>query len=337
MLSSDLKVYSSLANGRCSAVQVNTGVVQNVFPHVTSAQRASGMTDYAKTHWKCGDTGNATLLDPEVYQDYPTLSADDYVVMCLLGQRDPISTLATTIAAADKAGSAILKNNITAGDSTCTVTVKHADLLPGGTDDIFLDGAKIKVCTHTTATGSDGAEETQTISGTPTYSGLDVTITIAATFTNSYTADGSVARVSSLLEPASDIEPSYTTPVVTSTAGTFDDTTYPVTLDNIGTVEEDITLTWTDATHFTASGDTLGTLGSGTVGTTFTVTNSDFSRTMFEIHASALGGAWVSGDTVTFTLHPATVPIGQKRVVSAGAASLANNKATQVFGGEASA
>jgi hypothetical protein len=42
-----------------------------------------------------------------------------------------------------------------------------------------------------------------------------------------------------------------------------------------------------------------------------------------------------SGNTVTFTTHPAATGIGQKRVVPAGSASLANNKTTQVQGGEA--
>jgi len=333
MQSSDLKVYSALANGRKSTTQVNTGVVQNVFPHVTSAQRASGVTDYAKTHWALANTDNYELLDPESYQDKPTLSPDDYVVMCLLGQRDPVSTLATTIAAAGKVGSGVLQANISASDTTLTVTVKHADLLPGGTDDIFLAGKKIKVCSHSDALATDGAEEIRTISGTPTYSGLIVTITVTEAFVNAFTADGTT-RVSSLIKPG-DTKPSATTPVITSTSGTFDTSTYPIILDNIGTPEEDWTLTFTDATHFTLTGDTVTNPGSGVVGTAFAPDNPDYSRPFFTIEASALGGTFVAGDTITFTTHPATVPIGQKRVVSAGAASLANNKVTQVYGGEA--
>ncbi len=261
MQSSDLKVYGALTNGRKSNVLKNSGVVQNVFAHVTSQQRADGLTDYAKTHWSLMNTDNYGLIDPEAYQDYPTLSDDDYVVMCQLGQRDPISTLATTIGAADKVGTGILDADITVDDLTFDVAVKHANLLPGGTDDIFLDGEKIKVCSHADALATDGAEEVKTISGTPTYSDLVVTITVSAAFVNAFTADDTT-RVSSLIKPASDIEPSYTTPVP-SNSKTVDDTTYPIVLDNQGTVEEDWTLTFTDATHFTLTGDSLSPGDSG--------------------------------------------------------------------------
>lgn len=336
MQASDLKTYAPLANGRCSATLINTGVVQNVFPHVTSAQRASGLSTYKKIFWGLANTDNYALIDPELYHDKPTLSADDYVVMWESGQRTATdeSSLSTEMGSADLFGSAVLQSDISATDTTLTLTVKHTDLLPGGSHDIFRDGDTIRVCSHSTATGSDGAEEDKVISGTPTYSGLNVTITVTEGFTNAFTVAAGT-RASSLLKPTADTEPTYTSPVVTSSAGTFDDTTYPVELDNQGTTDEDITLTFTDATHFTASGDSLGTLGSGDTSTNFAPSNSDFTRPYFTIDADAFGGTFQAGDTITFTTHPARVPIGQLRVVLAGAASLANNKCTAVYGGEA--
>jgi len=334
MQSSDLKVYSALSNGRKSAIQINTGVVQNVFSHVTSAQRAAGLTDYAKTHWALTNTDNYALIDPEAYHDKESLSPDDYIVMVELAQRDALADLSTSIPAADKYGSGLLSANITASDTTFDVDVKHADLLPGGTDDIFRDGDTIKICSHTDALATDGAEETKVISGTPTYSSLTVTITVTAAFVNAFTADGTVARCSSLIKPSADTEPSYTTPSVTNSK-TVDDTTYPIELDNIGTPEEDWTLTFTDATHFTLSGDSLGSIESGDVGTEFAPDNTDYTRPYFTIATGFWDDTYEAGDIVTFTTHPATVPIGQKRVVTAGAASLANNKVTQVYGGEA--
>lgn len=333
MLSTDLTVFKPLANGRCSATTIASGVVQGVFPHVTSSQRASGLVTDVKTFWGLKNTDNLPLLDPEAYHDKPTISPDDFVVMWLSGQRTTQAELAAEMAAADLRGTAVLAADIAVDDLTFDVTVKHADLLPGGTYDIFQAGYEIKVCSNTDALASDGAEEIKTISGTPTYVGLVVTITVTAAFVTAFTADGT-ARVSSLIRPG-DTQPSATAIVKTSAAGTIDEGSYPIILDNYGSVEEDWSLDFTDATHFTLTGDTLGAVGSGVVGTDFSPINPDFSRIYLTIEAGMLGGTWTAGDNLSFTTHPARVPIGQRRIVPAGSASLANNKCTQVYGGEA--
>lgn len=333
MLSTDLKVFRPLANGRCGSTVINSGTVQNVFAHVTSAQRATGITRRAKTFWAITNTDNLPLLDPEVYHDKPTQSLEEYVVKWLSTQRTTEAGLEAEMAAADLVGTGILAANIAIGASTFSVTVKNAALLPGGAHDIFKNGKKIKVCSHSTALATDGAEETKTISGTPTYSGLTVTITVTVAFTTAFTANGTT-RVSSLINPGQ-LQPSNTAPVKTSAAGTIDFATYPLILDNQGTVEEDWTLTWTDATHFTLSGDTLGNHGSGVVGTDFAPSNTDFTRPYFTLSAGALGGTWAAGNTLTFTTHPARIPIGQASIVPPGSSSLANNLCTQVLAGEA--
>jgi len=341
MLSTDIKWFRPLANGRCGATVITSGVVQNVFPHVTSAQRAAGLDTYKKTFAGLTNTDNLPLLDPEDYHDAPTISPNDYMVKWLSGQRTTEAGLAAEMATADLVGTAYLKNNIVIDALTLVVTVKNAALLPGGAKDIFKDGYKIKVCSHTTALATNGAEEVKTISGTPTFSGLDVTITVTVAFVNAFTASTapysqSSVRVSSLIEPG-DIEPTATTPVKTSTSGTVDFSTYPLILDNAGTVDEDWTITFTDATNFTLSGDSLGSKGGEVIGNNFTPNNTDFTRPYFTLESGVWGGTWQAGDTVTFTTHPARVPIGQLRVVPAGSASLANNKCTQVLSGEAAA
>lgn len=335
MLSTDLVVFKPLlANGRCSATVIPTGVVQGVFPHVTSGQRTSGSTTHVKTFWGLKNADNFALLAPEAYHDKPTTSPDDFVVMWLSGQRTTQAGLAAEAAAADMFGTAALDADILVDALTFDVAVKNADLLPSGTYDIFKDTYEIKVCSHLDALATNGVEEVKTISGTPTFLGLVVTITVTAAFTNSFTADGNT-RVSSMIRPG-DTKPTATVPVaITSATGTVDEGVYPFILDNQGTVEEDWTLDFTDATHFTLTGDTLGNVGSGVVGTDFSPLNPDFSRVYLTIEAAMLGGTWLSGDKVTFTTHPARVPVGQLRVVPAGAASLANNKCTQVYGGEA--
>ena len=336
MNSSNLVVNKALANGRKSHEVINSGVVENVFPHVTSAQRASGIEWNVKTWWGLTNTDNYALIDPEAYQDKPTLSPYDYVLQWESAPRtaNDQASLEAEFATADLFGSAVLAVDIAAVDSTIQVDVKHADCLPGGDHDFLKDGYPLRICSHSTATATDGAEVTRTISGTPTYSGLRVSITLDSAVGQAFTVAAGT-RVSTMIRPTGDMEPSYGTIVKTSSGGVVDDTTYPIELDNKGTIEEDWTLTWTDATHFTLSGDTRGSMGSGTVGTEFAPVDSLTSRPLMTIPADMLSGTWTAGDTIEFTTHPAGLPIGQKRVVLAGALSLANNKATQVLAGEA--
>jgi hypothetical protein len=337
MLSTDLKVYKAKANGRMDGSQlVTSGALQNVFPHVTSAQRAAGFFDYKKTFWKIADDSDGTAIDPEIYLDAPTLSLTDYVLMFAMGQRDRVEDLTGYSTGADtqtKYGSAVLKNSITAGASSLTVTVRNA-ALASGNDAIFRNGGKIKLTDKATADALTGNEEVLTISGAPVVSGLDITITVLGTIANSYTANGTT-RASSLIKPG-DITTSVTAPVKTSTAGTIDFTTYPITLDHIGTVDEDWTLTRAGGA-WTLSGDSLGVIGTGIALTAanYAPSNTDFTKPFMTIDYRALSGTWADGDTITFTTHPAAVGIGQKRVVPAGTASLSNNRATQVLACEA--
>jgi hypothetical protein len=336
MLSTDLKVYKAKANGRMDgASPVTSGALQNVFPHVTSAQRTAGHFDYRKTFWKIADDADGAALDPEIYQDAPTLSATDYIVMFLMGQRDRVEDLtgyATGTDTQTKYGSAVLEEDITAGASTIVVTVKNA-ALASGNDAIFRNDGKIKLTDKATADALTGNEEVLTIAGAPVVSGTEITITVAEEIANNYTANG-VARVSSMIKPG-DIETSSTTPVVTSAAGTLNTTTYPIILDNIGTVDEDWTITFTDATHYTLTGDSLGTVTTGTISADLAPNNPDFTKPYFTLEWEAFGDTWAAGNTITFTSHPAAVGIGQKRGTPAGTASLANNRATQVLGCEA--
>ena len=344
MLSTDLKVYKALANGRMDgASPVTSGVLQNVFPHVTSAQRTAGLRDAYKIFWKVADDSDGTLLDPELYHDAPTKSATEYVVFFAMSQRETIASISGLLDASPsdarkKYGTAYLKTSITAGAQTLVVTVKAA-ALASGNDAIFASGDKIKLTDKATSDALTGNEEILTINGAPSVSGTDITITVTELIANSYTAAATPTqaspRVSTLYQPA-DIAASATTPVKTSTAGTVDFSTYQLILDNIGTVDEDWTITFTDATHFTLSGDSLGAaVATGVTTADFAPSNATFTKPYFTIELEVWGGTWAPGDTVTFTTHPAAIAIGQKRVVPPATASLANNRCTKVLVGEA--
>jgi len=120
-----------------------------------------------------------------------------------------------------------------------------------------------------------------------------------------------------------DIKPSISDVTVNSTNGTFDYTL--ITEDNRGTVEDDWTITFTSSTEFTCSGANEGSVGSGNITSSFSPTNPNTGQPYFTIPPSVWGGAWTSGDTVTFKTHPAAAPLWWKEVVPAGTGPYSDN------------
>lgn len=338
MDSTDLKMYKEKVNGRMSDNQIVTGVVQNLLSHVTSSQRAAGHFDYWGLWWHLADDDDGVGVDPQTLMDFPTLSDDDYALMFILDDREAVTDITGYETGNDsetKYGTAMLAVNITAGDSTFEVVVKNAAMATGA-DAIFRNGGTIKISDKLTATAVSGNEETHTLDGVPVVAsdGVTMTLTIAdsAGFANSYTADGSITRVSSIYEPSVDMETTVTAASVTSTAGTFDDTVYPLILDSIGTVDEDWTLTFTDATHFRLDGDSLGNgVATGSTTIDFSPSNAGRSRPYFTIEFEAFGGTYQAGDTIEFTTKPSAFHLGIKRVVPANSGSLSNNKIPMVL------
>lgn len=342
MNTSDMRMYKSKSNGRMSgdsADEILTGVSQNLLRHVTSSERAAGYFDYHKAWWHIEDDNDGIGIDPELYADFPTLSDDDYVLFFTMSDRTAIEDISGYDTGADtetKYGSAYLASDIAAGDLSFDVVVKNAAMLTGN-DAIFRNGGTIKITDKTIDTATSGNEETLTLHSSSAVSiasdGVTATLTLDGTtgFKNSYTADGSITRVRSIIEEST-IETSVTTAVVTSSAGLFDDSTYEIVLDNIGTIDQDWTLYFTDSSHFRLDGDELGTdVATGIISSNFEPNNPDKSKPYFTINSSAFSGTFASGDTITFTTKPSAFPFGIKRVVPPASNSLANNKVSPVL------
>lgn len=335
MLDTDIKTYhaaevSALATngGRMSVNLVISGVQNNVWPHVPRAERLAGAVLHRKLFDKAADDTDGTLLAAQKWIDRPTLG-EDMIVAFAGTQTD---TQADITGSERKYGCAYLKNDIVAGDSTFTVTVEDASLA-SGPDAIFQDGDPIRPTDKLTPDAVAGNEEFHTVLGAPTVVGLDVTITIDGTFANSYAVIDD-ARVMSIMDKG-DIACSVDTFVVTAAGtGVYDDTTYPVTCDNIGTVEDSITLEFNDATHFTVTGSSGITYGTGDTATDFIPSNPDFTKPYFTLEAAGFSGVFAAGDTITWNIHPAAFAYWLRRTVPAGCASLANNKLTAVTAGE---
>ncbi len=334
MLASDV-IDDTSANGGLmdNTAVITSGVVNNVWPSVFKAERAAGSIKYRKTYLKVANDDDDTLFNTQMWMDIIT-QGDDWVSFFLGSQTDVQGDITGT---EDHYGCGTLKNDVLTGVSSFVVTVENAILATGAGDEIFRNGDTIRITNKDTPSSGTGTEEIHVISGSPGVSGLDVTITIVGTLANDYNvADGTIGtRIMSVLEPG-DVIGSYNSFVDTTAGdGAYDDASYPPLLDNIGTIDQTVTITFTDATNFTAASNVSGvTLTGGASTSDYLPDNSDVSKPYFTLETDGFSGTWASGDTIVFHTVPAAYGIWQKRTVPAGADSLTGNKATVVFTGE---
>ena len=96
------------------------------------------------------------------------------------------------------------------------------------------------------------------------------------------------------------IAPSVTTPVVSSAAGTFDNSTYPIAANEAGGVDDDFVLTFLDATHYSIAGTK-----SGAIVTNHLISDdcapTHWSGAYFTIDKDAFGGTFGVGETITWS------------------------------------
>jgi hypothetical protein len=342
IVDTELKMYKSkevsdaTSNGGLldNNALVTSGVVNNVWPSVFKAERLAGSTKYRKTFFKVANDNDETLFNPQLWMDIVT-QGDDWVIFFAGTQTDTQNDIAGT---EDKYGCAPLKTNVSAGGGSVVVTVEDSTLASGN-DAIFRNGDTIRITNKDNPSSATGTEEIHVINGAPGVSGNDVTLTLTGTLGNDYNTDDNTygTRVMSVLEP-SDIEASYDNFVDTTAGdGTYDDSTYPPLLDNIGTINQTITITFTGASTFTAASNVAGvTLAGGDTSTDYSPSNPDVSKPYFTLDKDGFAGTWASGDEIVFDTIPAAYPIWQKRVVPAAASSLTGNRAVVVFTGESS-
>lgn len=341
IISSELLMYKSAVVSDVSAnggildnlAQVTSGVVNNVWPSVFKAERLAGSEKFRKTFFKVANDDDDTLFNPQVWLDIIT-QGEDWQTFFAGTQTDIQSDI---VVSADKYGCGALQANVSAGAGSIIVTVEDVSLTTGN-DVIFRNGGVIRITNKDTPDSGTGTEEEHVINGVPSVSGNDITITLTGTLANAYnTGDNSYGtRVMSVYTPV-DVVASFDSLVDTTAGdGAYDDSTYPPLLDNIGTINQEITITFTGATTFTAVSNVAGvSLSGGAIGGDWTPDNPDVSKPYVTLETTGFSGTWASGDTIVFNTVPATVPIWQKRVVPAGSGSLTGNRNIPVFTGEA--
>lgn len=150
------------------------------------------------------------------------------------------------------------------------------------------------------------------------WAGYVATIALEDQLANAYLAAESYVGI--CLE-AGDVEPESLDWAEGSAAGTYDETAYPLVLDNRGTVTDSFTITFTDATNFGCTGVEEGSLGSGLITSDFAPINPNTGQPYFTLDKNGWGGSWVNGDTVTFKTVAAGVAVWLKEIVPAATAA----------------
>ena len=332
VLRAELKMYKPATidatgsnGGLMTAVEVSSGVANNMFPNVPQAERLAGSTLYRKFFYKIGNDDDITLNNGKLYLNINT-PGDDRITF-FQGTVNDIQSAVSGDGINDSKthyGCGQLNADVVATDTQITVLVED------NTDDtIFRNGDKIRI---SDMGGIDGAgnEEYHEISNVGFVANV-ATIDLVGSLANGFTAANT--KVHSILEYG-DVETTHDTFNVTSASGTYDDTTYPPILDFIGTVEDQWTLTFTSGTAYDIVGANSGAVGSGNISGGAAPINSDFSKPYWTLDSAGFGGTWLAAETITFNTHPAVIPFWLKRRIPAGAASISGNNFRIVIEGE---
>lgn len=309
--------------GRMSTTLITSGVKNNVWPDVSQSERTAGSTKHRKIFVKIANDADLGLITPKVFLETHT-PADDFVTFFSATQTDTQNDITGS---ERKFGGGQLDANVSVAANVITVDTEDSG------DKYFLDGDTIRISDKTSINDVGNNEEFHVISGVPSYAGTVATINIVGTLANAYLAVDT--RVQSVYEPGGTIKGAFSAFVVTSSAGTYaDGTPGNIIVDSIGGIEQDWTLTFTSATAFDLTGNTLGAVGSGNISTDLQPDNPDFTKPYFVMLAAGYGGTFATNDTITFSTAPASLPIWEKRTVPAGANSLSSNNTILALTGE---
>lgn len=318
-----LEVSDSATNGgRMSSIAAISNVKNNIFPDVPQSERTAGSTKYRKMFIHVANDLSLSLIAPKVFVAAPT-PGDDRVLIFPGTQ----TNMQSAITGSEQLyGAGTLNTNASLGATTCSVLVEAA------ADAIFKSGMMVRISNKPTVDAA-GDEQYLTLSSDASYVGNVATLTFTATPLAYNFLAASPTYVSSCIEPST-VAPSISGWSETSGSGVYDETTYPVQLNSISTIQQTWTLLFTSASTFNISGDTLGLIGTGTIGSNSLPNHAAFGRPYFTLLSAGFSGTWANGNSIVFTTVPASIPVWYKRVTPPGAVSLSGNKIVVGVDGE---
>ncbi|QWS69922.1 hypothetical protein [Vibrio phage vB_VpS_PG28] len=297
-------VSDSPTNGGVTTREVvASGVMNGIFPDVTSDERANGSTKYRKMIFK----PNVRTISPlyECYLVCTKFSNRDVAMGFAYGTEDDTQATAASkqyyvmAKVVAKNGSGVLL------DSSCQPLIENG--------------------TQTYRVFSQATQTTFTVrsTGWALTSGR-VQITLSQEDRDKISLNDTLCadkmfNLSSLDTPTA-LTPQVHSYTKNSANGTVveDMITYPA-----GALRSTVTLTFTSSETYNAVIDAAGTTKSGNINSTTTLYHPDgISQTandiMLEIPPSVFSGTWAAGDTLQVTVESGAVPVWLKRIIPAG-------------------
>ncbi|TXG76031.1 hypothetical protein E6Q11_05620 [Candidatus Dojkabacteria bacterium] len=318
ILNSELKLVRALTNndlatngGRISNNVIVAGSVNGIFPSIDAAERAAGSTKWRKVFWRVDNAASTRAINVRAMLSQPT-PGGDHIVMTY---GTHIDTQADRNISTDVMyGVGLLSAGVAAGANTIVVATET-----GTSPAIYRAGDTILLTNKVNLADVAGDMEVAVID-TVNYVGTTATITLENPLVYSYSIGDEVASFDEYAELVSSISG-----LTVSTVGSGDVDINAISANHIGSLFDTITCTFTSSSTFNGNSALLGPLGAGTVSGGFAPNNPDKGVPYFMIQNTAFSGAFTVGDTFSFVVNPAHVPVWLYRIVPAAIGPLSNN------------
>lgn len=301
-----LVVSDASANGGGKSYNaVSSNVLNNLFQNVSQADRTSGVTKYRKFFFRNKNSLNETGVNSRIWISSRSTGGDYF--------RLKAGTDTDTQAEADDYTEWLGSGYLALPAATDATTISAIFDINNG----VYNGSIIRI------TDNSGGEEFLTIksSGGVTWLGNAVTIITTSSIRSTYPS-GQNSVVSGVVDLGS-IVAATSGWSESSASGTYDEATYPVLVNNIGTVSDTWTLTFTAATTFTVSGANTGSVGTGSRSSNFSPVNASAGggAYYFSLRSAGFGGTFQAGETITFVTTHSAKSVWIKEVVPASTAA----------------
>ena len=275
---SSVIVNDSASNGgRMAAVALVDDVKNNSWPDVYEAERAAGSIKYRKLFCHIANDDDLTLQDVKGFLEKHSPGDDSITIFAGTFEDDQ-----GDLSGSERAyGTGQLDATVLAAVTTIDVLTEDAAL------DLFQNGDTVRISDQD-GIGAAGNVEYVTLDAAPTYAGDVATLSFTPALVNGYAAANT--RVASVINLADIVASVSGWAESAAGSGTYDEATYPLGLDHIGTASQAWTLTFTGATTFDVVGDVVGSVGSGTTGGDFAPNNPDHSKPYFTLLLAGWAG-----------------------------------------------
>lgn len=288
--------------GRPSNNRILSGRENNIWPPLTTAQRASGQVIAEKVFIQNRNASGEGASDPMIGCAAPNPSDD--INWIVAGTQDDMQS--DIASGARRYAAAKLAAAVTAGATSIAL-----DLEPDLAG-CFASGDTVLI--HDGSADPTGTTVTREFAVIDSVSGS--TLTLVSALANAYPENGVCA---SMHRPGGDWRPQVSG-IQQSGAGTYDFTNNPLALDNRGAIRQRWTLTYTGATAGELSGDDLGSLGAFDLTADLAPLGPD-GYPYFTLAAAGHGDAHAAGDTLIFETSAAVLPVWWFKQTPAGAAA----------------